>query len=92
MPELVRGLRVRLADVRATAHHFEVNWRVPSALIVGGETTPVGETVTHLAHERVVIPLARGVESLNVAVAAAVVLFEARRQRLVSPSREEDAP
>jgi 23S rRNA (guanosine2251-2'-O)-methyltransferase len=32
------------------------------------------------------IPLEPGVESLNVSVAAAVALFEARRQRLISPS------
>jgi len=96
VPELVRGLRVRLADVRAKRPYFEVNWRVPSALIVSGETTPVGETASRLAHERVVIPLAREVESLNVGVAAAVMLFEARRQRLVASAtpltEEERAP
>lgn len=82
VPPLVAGLRVRLAEVHATTRYFDVDWRQPSALIVGGEATGAGETATRLAHEHISIPLARNIESLNVAVAAAVILFEAQRQRL----------
>ena len=54
---------------------------LPSALVVGAEGTGVPSGFTDAADERIAVPLAASVESLNVAVAAGVLLFEARRQR-----------
>ena len=88
VPALLTGLRVRLAEARAATRYFEVDWSLPSALIVGGEASGVGETSARLAQERISIPLARDIESLNVGVAAAVILFEARRQRLERTAHE----
>lgn len=51
------------------------------ALVVGSEGRGLDEEVLSLADERVTIPMQPPVESLNVAVTAAVVLYEARRQR-----------
>ena len=53
----------------------------PAALVVGGETGGLDPAVAALAGERRAIPLDAGVESLNVATAAAVAAFELRRQR-----------
>ncbi len=58
-----------------------VNWQEPAALIVGGEAAGPGEEAAALATGRVCIPMAAGVESLNAAMAATVILFEAARQR-----------
>jgi TrmH family RNA methyltransferase len=49
------------------------------ALVVGNEGAGVGPTIDAAADRRVAIPLARGVESLNVAVAAGILLYEATR-------------
>jgi TrmH family RNA methyltransferase len=49
------------------------------ALVVGNEGLGVGQAVLGLAHQRVAIPLARGAESLNVAVAAGILLYEVIR-------------
>ncbi len=49
--------------------------------IIGGETEGVGPELAAWATEEVGIPLDHGVESLNAAVAGAVILFEAARQR-----------
>jgi RNA methyltransferase, TrmH family len=49
------------------------------ALVVGNEGAGVGETVAAAADRRIAIPLARGVESLNVAVAAGILLYEVTR-------------
>jgi TrmH family RNA methyltransferase len=49
------------------------------ALVVGNEGAGVSETVRALAHQQVAIPLARGAESLNVAVAAGILLYEVVR-------------
>lgn len=51
------------------------------AVAVGNEGAGVRETVRALARERVAIPLARGAESLNVAVAAGIILHEVTRAR-----------
>ena len=53
------------------------------ALVFGAEGKGVRPLVRRTCDGTIAIPLAPGVESLNVSVAAAVALFEARRQRLV---------
>ena len=56
------------------------------ALVFGGEGKGIRPLVRRTCDGTVAIPLAEGVESLNVSVAAAVTLFEARRQRTISIS------
>ena len=59
----------------------------PVALVVGSEGSGLAEAVLRRAAARLRIPLAPPVESLNVGVAAGLVLFEAARQRGFAPSR-----
>ena len=59
----------------------EADLRGPVALVVGSEGAGLPESVRARATARLRVPLAGPVESLNVAVAAALVLFEAARQR-----------
>jgi TrmH family RNA methyltransferase len=61
--------------------HDRVDLRRPIALWLGNEGAGLPAEVVQAADERVTIPMAPGVESLNVAVAAGVLLFEATRQR-----------
>jgi TrmH family RNA methyltransferase len=72
--------RVLLADAQQGTPYYQVDWTPPIALILGGEAHGAGRAAEGLAAERVIIPMAGGVESLNVAVAASVLLFEAVRQ------------
>jgi TrmH family RNA methyltransferase len=53
--------------------------RQPLALVVGNEGAGVGASLAAAADRRIAIPLARGVESLNVAVAAGILLYEVTR-------------
>jgi TrmH family RNA methyltransferase len=53
--------------------------RAPVALVLGNEGAGVGSALSGAAHRRVAIPLDRGVESLNVAVAAGILLYEVAR-------------
>jgi TrmH family RNA methyltransferase len=53
--------------------------RAPVALVLGNEGAGVGSALSDVAHRRVAIPLERGVESLNVAVAAGIRLYEVAR-------------
>jgi TrmH family RNA methyltransferase len=59
----------------------DVDMTVPLALILGREATGVSDGTAEHADEFVHIPMAAGVESLNVAAAAAMLLYEAARQR-----------
>ena len=60
---------------------WQVDWCQPIALLVGNEGAGLPEEVERSADARVRIPMASGVESLNAAAAAAVLFYEAARQR-----------
>ena len=75
------GIQTVGADVKANSQHTDTDWKVPRALIVGSESTGLSNEEVELANETVRVVMHGNVESLNVAVAAAVLLFEAARQR-----------
>jgi len=60
---------------------WEVDWREPIALLLGNEGAGLPEEVVRAADARIHIQMATKVESLNAAAAAAVLLYEAYRQR-----------
>lgn len=73
--------RIYLADARGELNYAKADWAPPVALIIGGEAEGAGAAARQLATARVAIPLAGGAESLNAAMAATVLLFEAVRNR-----------
>jgi TrmH family RNA methyltransferase len=80
---LIRGTTALRAVARVGSHPppDALDWRQPATLIVAAETGHESEAAAALATVGVAIPMAAGVESLNAAVAGAVILFEAARQR-----------
>ncbi|NQV29905.1 MAG: RNA methyltransferase [Candidatus Marinimicrobia bacterium] len=62
----------------------EIDWTKPSAIILGNENRGVSTEMTDLADKNIIIPMFGMVESLNVSVATAVILFEACRQRIAA--------
>lgn len=60
---------------------YALDLRSPIAWLVGNEGSGVAQELIALSGQRATIPMAQGSESLNVAAAAAVCLFEMRRQR-----------
>lgn len=75
-----------LADVGGTQSYDTVDWSQRTALIVGGEATGASFDARARAHT-LHIPMAPGVDSLNVAIATGILLFEAarcRRQQLTT--------
>jgi 23S rRNA (guanosine2251-2'-O)-methyltransferase len=65
----------------ATTHYAEWDWTRPSALVLGGEGHGLHRLVAENCDILVKIPMYGKTNSLNVSVAAGVILFEARRQR-----------
>lgn len=78
-----------ISDGGAERSYDDIDWTRPSTLIVGSEAHGASPMVTALATTSAAIPMSRGVESLNAAVATAVFVFEARRQRIIA-SRASD--
>lgn len=77
-----REIETVCADVEATTPYTEIDWTTPSALILGPESTGFTDEELESADRRVTIPMKGAAESLNVSVAAGILLFEAARQRL----------
>ncbi|OFW56206.1 MAG: 23S rRNA (guanosine(2251)-2'-O)-methyltransferase RlmB [Actinobacteria bacterium RBG_16_64_13] len=63
------------------------DYRYPTCFVVGSEGEGLGRRVASLCDVMVSLPLAGKVESLNVSVSAAVLLYEAVRQRAGNPAR-----
>jgi RNA methyltransferase, TrmH family len=77
----IKDVRIFCADVNGTKGYLDVDWRTPAALIVGPESLGLSESEIAAVDEAIRIPMTKSVESLNVGVAAGVILYEARRQR-----------
>jgi 23S rRNA (guanosine2251-2'-O)-methyltransferase len=69
------------ADAEARRLYTEVEWTGRAVLVLGSEGKGLRQRVAKSCDELVSIPIAGRVGSLNASVAAAVILFEARRQR-----------
>ncbi len=72
---------VFLAEAGSGTPYYRIDWTQPCALIVGGEARGSGDAAARLAHARVTIPMPGGMESLNVAMATSILVFEVARQR-----------
>ncbi len=77
----LKGLNIYLAAAGQGLPYTQADLRAPLALVVGGEAAGAGTDAQRLATAQLHIPMPGGVESLNAAVAAAVLLFEVVRQR-----------
>ena len=66
----------------AAINYDKINFKKPSAIILGSELEGLSKQSLKLVDKEIKVPMQGMVESLNVSVANAVILFEAQRQRL----------
>lgn len=78
-----RNIWVIGAAADGSSDYTQWDWTVPSALFLGGEGTGLHRLVRERCDALVRIPLLGRIESLNVSVAAGIILYEALRQRSV---------
>lgn len=64
----------------STSYHTQ-NYTTPTALVVGTEATGLTQLWREKATKNIIIPMQGAIDSMNVSVAAAILLFEAKRQR-----------
>jgi RNA methyltransferase, TrmH family len=77
------GIRIVATAPRGGVSMYEADFTRPTAVLLGGEGGGLPDDLVSAADTRVSIPMHGAVESLNAAVAAAVLLYEAQRQRSV---------
>jgi len=85
-------LKVYLADASGGMYYTSADLRAPLALIIGGEAEGAGSEARSLAVESIHIPMPGKIESLNAAVATAILLFEVVRQRSYGPEQDRKSP
>lgn len=76
-----QGVQVIAANPRTELTYYQVDFTVPTLILLGNEGAGLSADLLALADRQVQIPLLGGVESLNVAISSAVMLYEAQRQR-----------
>lgn len=76
------GFRIVAATEKVDKLMYETDLTGPLAIVMGSEGTGVSKAMLDLADDRVKIPMAGEIGSLNVSVASSVILYEAVRQRM----------
>ena len=80
-----RGVQVVATSGGAVANHWDISYPTPLAVLFGSEGPGLPEQALRRADRRVRIPMVGTAESLNLAVAAAVMMYEVRRSALEGP-------
>ena len=85
LPSIVKSYQKKGTQIIATLPlanktYWQLDFSRPSLILFGNEAHGLSSELASLADEQVNIPLAGGVESLNVAIASALLLYECRRQ------------
>ena len=84
--EIIAFLKERKINIycatlqNSTAYHTQ-DYTTPTALVVGTEATGLTEDWRKAATQNIIIPMQGEIDSMNVSVAAAILIFEAKRQR-----------
>jgi TrmH family RNA methyltransferase len=81
VPQHLPGLELYLSDIHAERSYLDIDWRVPTGLVIGSEASGVQPAMKEITERQVRVPMPGNTESLNAAVTAAVILYEIIRQR-----------
>ena len=76
------GFQIVAATEKSRKLLYDADFRKPTVIVMGAEDKGISKEVLKLCDEQLAIPLIGHTESLNVAAAAAIMLFEVVRQRI----------
>ena len=79
----LNGIKVFASEMSATENVFEIDFKEPSAAIMGSEDKGIQSSLYKLCDGKFKIPMQQDFESLNVSVATGMILYEAMKQRIV---------
>jgi len=76
------GIKVVSASEKAKNNYYQTDFNLPLAIVVGAEDVGVSKSIISLSDEFVKIPLLGEIKSLNVSVAASILIYETVKQRI----------
>ncbi len=76
-----KNINIFSATLQNSNEYHKENYTEPTAIVVGTEATGLSEIWRKQATQNINIPMQGKIDSMNVSVAAAIVIFEAKRQR-----------
>lgn len=76
-----RSVKIYAAHLSATKNYDEVDFIDKTAILIGNEANGLSDEISNLADKYIKIPMEGNVESLNAAIAAAILMYEVYRQR-----------
>ena len=76
-----KNIAIYSAALTATTPYYSIDFTIPSAIVVGTEAEGLCDDWLHHATANAIIPMQGAIDSVNVSVAAAILVFEAKRQR-----------
>ncbi len=86
-----QNMQVLATNLSDNAVDFrEIDYTQPTAIILGGEKHGISQEALEHADQDIIIPMVGMVQSLNVSVASALILFEAQRQRQIAGMYERE--
>jgi len=78
------GLQIVAATEKTEQNYYAVDFSLPTAIIMGSEEDGVSPAYLKKCNHKVMIPMQGSTESLNVSVAAGILIYEAVKQRIVA--------
>lgn len=79
----LNGIKVFASDMKSETKVFDLNFKEPCAIIMGSEDKGIQPSLYKLCDASFKIPMQKDFESLNVSVAAGMILYEAMKQRII---------
>lgn len=76
-----KNINIYAAILQAAKPYHEVDLKGPTAIVVGTEATGLSDEWREQSLQNIIIPMQGAIDSMNVSVAAGILIFEARRQR-----------
>ena len=76
-----KGVNMYCATLQNSTYYHTQDYTTPTALVVGTEATGLTQQWRDAAKQNIIIPMQGEIDSMNVSVAAAILIFEAKRQR-----------
>lgn len=76
-----QNINIYCASLQASANYHTQDYTKPSAIVVGTEATGLSNKWLENATQNIIIPMQGDIDSINVSVAAGILIFEAKRQR-----------
>jgi len=78
----LNGIRVYASEMTAAKNIFDCDFREPCAIVLGSEDNGIYPALLKICDEKIKIPMKGDFESLNVSVAAGMILYEVMKQRI----------